>query len=286
MEQDEQITPKIRIGVVYDGYYFSRISYYYFSEHPIKRHLEIKGLNTFIKEKVAQKIGVDARNCYIADSQYFSGRLDTSELSASFRFEGERMQDEMLRRNSVNPNYLPIEDFKEKGVDVLLATTSLDMVIDLHLDVMVLVTGDGDFKTLPQTLRKRGCETMLLCWDFDSAPKADGSPSQTRTSRDLLLNADDPYEMHSIIQNGLRNNNELILSLFGKTKGRVELGQITSLHKREGRVSVKGKVLWFYKDDPRLGVDFNTLKEGQWVKLQKEKDGVRETAFNLESFSQ
>jgi uncharacterized LabA/DUF88 family protein len=42
------------------------------------------------------------------------------------------------------------------NVDVILAVDGVQLAVDLRPDIVVLVTGDGDFAHLAQTLRRRG----------------------------------------------------------------------------------------------------------------------------------
>jgi hypothetical protein len=50
-----------RIGVFYDGNFFSHVSNYYNYSHPRKARLSIDGLHAFIQEQVARSEAVDAR---------------------------------------------------------------------------------------------------------------------------------------------------------------------------------------------------------------------------------
>ena len=64
-----------RIGVFYDGGFFSQVSNYYCYQHERKARLSVTGLHEFIREEVAKAEGVDKRYCQIVDSHYFRGQV-------------------------------------------------------------------------------------------------------------------------------------------------------------------------------------------------------------------
>ena len=167
------------------------------------------------------------------------------------------------------------------------------MVLNHKLDVMVLISGDNDFQTLPQTLERWGCKIMLVCWDINSTiRKANGELSQTMTGWRLLENTHYPIKMYEEIERGLQKNDPTILGLFGRKTPEVKVserasrdfvGQITSLHKREGVVQIEGgEKMKFYANDEELGVDFGELKKGVRVKFRKKEVGGKKVAFDLQ----
>lgn len=278
--EHEQIIPKLKVGIFYDGYYFSRTSNYYKSEHAVGNSISFKGMQDFILSKASEVTGINKEDCYVKTSQYFSGRNPANQVNPdTYQLVKEKVVDEMLRKENVIPQYLPIEDGKEKGIDVFLALSAYNAAIDDGLDLVVLITGDGDFQTLPRMLEMRGTKFMLICWDYDSSPKADGSPSQTRTSQNLLYQAHYFFEMYPIIEEGLKNKDPLVQGMFGikpiKKRPGKHLGKIKRLDKRNGVIEMLagGGFFRFWRDQQDLGTDFTKLMEGQQVSFKKNPQG-------------
>ena len=69
----------VRIGVFYDGYYFSHVSNYYFYHHERRSRISLTGLHAFLREEIAKREGVEGRYCQIVESHYFRGRLGAAD---------------------------------------------------------------------------------------------------------------------------------------------------------------------------------------------------------------
>ena len=64
------MTP-LKVGVFYDGSYFSHISNYYNYVHPHRRRIHIGGLHELVSDLIGERKGVDGRLCQIVDSHFF-----------------------------------------------------------------------------------------------------------------------------------------------------------------------------------------------------------------------
>jgi uncharacterized LabA/DUF88 family protein len=287
MEKFVQIR-KRRVGIFIDGNYFRLNSKYYQHTHAVGSRISFKGLSNFVVNSLAEMLDVEDIDLQVITYQYFSGRFSAED---SFHLIDERVSDEEMRAAGVTPNHLTVEGFREKGIDVFLATTTVVQVIDLHLDVAVIVTGDGDFQTLPNTLESRGCKTVVLYWDYDYM--RDEKPCQMRGSRSLIDAAWKSIDMYPVIQKGLKENDPVVYGIFGKEPEvkqdnkhyRRLIGTIKSLHKREGVIRSGTTELKFYKDDPLLGVEFSSLEIGKPVTFSKKNNGKHFVAFDLEHYS-
>lgn len=107
-----------KIGVFYDGNFFSHVSNYYAYAHPRRARIDIEGLHDFIRHKAADEEQTDIRHAQIVDAHYFRGRRSADEAN----LYGERVFDTVLMRAGVVTHYLPLTSRGEKGVDVWLAT--------------------------------------------------------------------------------------------------------------------------------------------------------------------
>ncbi len=211
-----------RIGVFYDGGFFSHVSNYYCYEHQRQSRLSISGLHEFIRDAVASAEGVDKRYCQIVDSHYFRGRLSAAEARNRQILLAERQWDDVLMRAGIVTHYLPVGErdgrvIGEKGIDVWFALEAFELAIYKRFDVSVLIACDGDFIPLVRKLNTLGTRVMLLGWDY-SFVDADGNTKKTVTSIQLLDEVTYPILMHTVIDDKTRRHDPVVNNLFVPAK--------------------------------------------------------------------
>lgn len=207
----------LRIGVFYDGTYFSHVSNYYLHSDPRNARLSIEGLHQFIRTEVSREEQIDERFCQIVDAHYFRGRLSarqSRQMDADFLYR-ERQFDDVLIREGVTLHHMPVAgqngtQVEEKGIDVWFALEAFELALLKKFDIVVLVTGDGDFVPLVRKLNTHGARVMLLAWDLDAPGRT------TRTSQALINEVTYPIMMHSEITSRGRKKDLAIDHLFVK----------------------------------------------------------------------
>ena len=153
-----------RIGVFYDGSFFSHAQRYLYHERKVG-WLSFQPLHAFLEHFISSKEQGFAsyKVVYAAWHEGLFSSKDTTE--EQLRFERNRYHD--LLHAGVEPKYLPIsQSQREKGTDVALAVDALQTGLDEKIDVAVLVTGDGDFVPLVRTLNKQGIRVLAVYFDF------------------------------------------------------------------------------------------------------------------------
>jgi len=204
----------IRIGIVFDGGYFFRISSYYNYEHARGARIDILGLNNVIRHMVADRENADPKTCHIIESHYFSGRWPADEAEKRNNLLGDRKFEDVLIRAGVTSHFLLLKPHKdegatgrEKGVDVWLALEAYELASVKHCNVIVLISGDGDQVQLVRKLNSLGARVMVLAWDLNLA-----NGEKIRTSQALIDAVTYPIEMAPLIES--RGRDPLIDGLF------------------------------------------------------------------------
>jgi uncharacterized LabA/DUF88 family protein/cold shock CspA family protein len=196
MQADDKL---IRIGVVYDGNFFLHVSNYYLYHHGRGARISLDGLHAFVRSKVAELEGTEARYCPIIDAHYFRGRLPSKVVEERNRLLSERVFEDILIRQNITTHYLPIPEGRaEKGIDVWLALETYELAVLKRFNVIVLIAGDGDFVPLVRKLNSLGTRVMLLGWDFRYQDE-NGDERETRTSQALQAECTYPLMMSSVI---------------------------------------------------------------------------------------
>ena len=213
-----------RIGIFYDGSYFAHVSDYYLHHHERHARISIQGLHELIRDEVSKRENADARHCQVVEAHYFRGRFsaDDARRHDSGRPNGdttlyrERKFEDALIKTGVTPHFLPVfasddgRPPREKGIDVWLALEAFDLAASKKLNVVVLVTGDGDYVPLVRKLHALGTRVMVTAWDLASSDRV----GTTRAAQTLIDAVTHPVMMTSIIDDRARRTDTLVENLF------------------------------------------------------------------------
>ena len=153
-----------RIGIFYDGSFFSHAQRYFFHDRKVG-WLSFHPFHVFLEQFISTKEQGFASYKVVYASWHqgiFSGKDATQD---QLRFERNRYHD--LLHAGIEPKYLPMSQTQgEKGIDVALAVDALQVGLDGKIDIAVLVTGDGDFVPLVRALNKQGIRVLAAFFQF------------------------------------------------------------------------------------------------------------------------
>ena len=213
--QSNRIT---RIGVFYDGNFFSHVSDYYRYHHERRARISMQGLHDLLCDEIGKHDQTDSRFCQIVEAHYFRGRFPAEASERHGALLGERKFEDALIKAGVTPHFLLIPSHdngagnarvpREKGIDVWLALEAFERAE--HLEVVVLITGDGDFVKLVHKLNTRGTRSVVTVWDFE----LDDERTGTRTAQSLIDAVTYPIMMHAVITDRARRSDPLVERLF------------------------------------------------------------------------
>lgn len=208
----------LKVGVFYDGNYFLHVSNYYNYFHEVRKRLCLPGFHQFLCSLIAQLEGARTSDCRVVSAHYFRGRLSAQEANQrGNQLYNDRVFDDILMSVGVATHYLPLRNRmgrkEEKGIDVWLALEAYEAARDLQLDVLVLVSSDGEYVPLIRKLNALGVKVLLLNWQFDYVDES-GRHVSTRTSQDLLQDVTYVIDVHTMIAEGLKNYDPVVEGLF------------------------------------------------------------------------
>ena len=161
-----------RLGVFYDGSFFSYAQNYYYHQRQLG-WLRFPELHRFLEKYVGLREQGYA-SYKVVYAAWHQG-LFTSKDATADQLKRDRDRYHDMMHAGVDPKYLPMsQKHGEKGVDVALAVDALQVGLGRMIDVAVLVTGDGDFVPLVRALNKQGVRVLAAYFAFEAA---DGSKS-------------------------------------------------------------------------------------------------------------
>jgi cold shock CspA family protein len=202
----------VRIGIFYDGNFFSVVSDYYAYHHERSARISISGLHEYVRSRVAHEEHVDPRFCQVLDVHYFRGRFTAAEVEAAGKLLADRKFDDVLVREGVTTHYLPMGySGTEKGIDVWFALEAYELAIYKRFDVCVLVAGDSDYVPLARKLNTLGARVMVLGWDFEYS-NHHGRVRTTKTSQTLLDEVTYPVLLSTTIED--KTQKDAVKGLF------------------------------------------------------------------------
>lgn len=147
-----------RIGIFYDGSYFSYAQRYFYHERELG-WFRFQPFHSFIESFISQKEQSFASYKVVCASWHQG--LFTSTRATPEQLRADRNLHQDLMHAGIEPRYLPMShSLGEKGTDVALAVDALQVGLDGKIDIAVLVSGDGDFVPLVRALNKQGVRVV------------------------------------------------------------------------------------------------------------------------------
>src|SRR6266566_3858002 len=131
-----------RLGVFYDGSFFSYAQNYYYHERQVG-WLRFPEFHHFLEKWIGLREQGFFASYKVVYAAWHQG-LFTSKDATLEQLKRDRNRHHDLMHAGVEPKYLPMSQTQgEKGVDVALAVDALQVGLGRMIDVAVLVTGDA-----------------------------------------------------------------------------------------------------------------------------------------------
>lgn len=156
-----------RIGVFYDGSFFTYAQYYYYAERKLG-WLSVQPFHSLVESFIRQE-EQGYSNYRVVYAGWYQGLFSSTKATAK-QLHTERNRHTDLMLAGVEPKYVPMSQAgREKGVDVALAVDALQVALEGKIDVAILVTGDADLVPLARALMKHGVRVGVLYFAYKSA---------------------------------------------------------------------------------------------------------------------
>src|SRR5258706_81509 len=152
----------LRIGVFYDGTYFSKAQNYFWGQK--KGWLSFQEFHRLLEKCTSTK--EQGHSAYrVVYSAWFQG-LHKENLAPEDKLRLDRKRHQDLLHAGIEPKNVPMSETQgEKGVDVYMAVETLQVGLDDKIDIAILVTGDGDFVPLVRALMKNGVKVVIAYFE-------------------------------------------------------------------------------------------------------------------------
>ena len=206
----------VRIGIFYDGNYFSHVSNFYRYNHAIGQRIRIGGMDDFVRSEIGTALGVDRSECVIVETKFFRSRFDAREAEDRNRLLADRVFDDTLAREGIMTHYLPTAMNADQGIELVMALEVIESVVQRRLAVAVLVTGDAKYVPLVRKIHGAGTQAWVLGWTLDAGGE---HGTRTRTAHGLVREASRSIDMSALIEQWIREDAQKVESIFHQPKG-------------------------------------------------------------------
>jgi len=249
-----------RIGVFYDGNYFTHVSNYYCYEHTKKARISIAGLHNFIKASIAKAEGKSEKLCEVVAAHYFRGRQSAQDAQAKNALFKDRSFEDVLIKEGITTHFLPLSPEGEKGIDVWFALEAYELALNNRFEVCALVAADGDFIPLIKKIKSIGKKVMVLGWNFEYVD-SNGNSKTTKTAQQLLECATYPFIMNEIIDECILLNSVVVDNMFLKDK-------------RKSPPSIKNSESDIPQSDVQIGKIIKTIDGYGFIRPENGGEGI------------
>lgn len=187
----------ISIGLFIDGGYYAKVNIAL--EKTLQSKINVSGLFSFIKKKVAEMEQCSEKNCLITESHFYRGRYKAYDAQKKNLLYSERRFEDSLIENDVVFHYKHLREIEkdgkmtiiEKGVDVWFSLEAYEIALYREFDYVVLITGDADHEMLIRKLKAIKTKPILLTWNLTE---------QNATSRLLSEEAFEHIELSDVVK--------------------------------------------------------------------------------------
>lgn len=197
-----------RIGVFYDGSYFTYAQSYFYGERKLG-WLSFPPIHSLIESFIStQEQGYF--HYRVVYSGWYQGLFTSSESTDHNRRIDRNRQIDLMYAG-IEPKYMPMSKNKgEKGIDIAMAIDILEIGLEGKIDVAVLITADGDFVPLVRALMKNGIRVATVYFEYQAQNR------QTYVSESLLNVSNYTLNINELEKD--RKKEGLFRSLFRQAK--------------------------------------------------------------------
>ncbi|WP_165966578.1 NYN domain-containing protein, partial [Actinomadura sp. 7K507] len=145
MSQDlhhQPVTPRVRIGVFYDGAFLAPLTHYYQHHHQTRRRIELEGLHEELCRYASTLVGHPIAEIDVAEAHHFQGLGQPAPAAFTAVLDRLKIQRHELPFNHGRNGGEP------EGLAVEFALTCYEAATEIPLDMAVLITGDPGYVPL------------------------------------------------------------------------------------------------------------------------------------------
>jgi hypothetical protein len=157
-----------RIGFFLDGYTLKKVNEYYLKYHRYHARLDFKALKGWVRDYAIRLFGREGCPIELESHYYhpYARRADRAETPFG---DGQDRLEKQLAMAGFDVHYNSFDNVERMGPNMHLVEDASLYASYHKIDVLVLLTTQGQYSALPPRLKKEGIPMLLLGWNFDYA---------------------------------------------------------------------------------------------------------------------
>ena len=155
----------LRVGFFLDGYTLKKVNEYYLKYHRYHARLDFKELKGWARDYAVRLFGREG--CPVElESHYYHPYVKKVDSINSYVGDGMDRLERQLALAGFEVHYNLPEDAEKLGPNMQLIEDAYLCAFYHKIDVLVLLSTQGQYSTLPERLRREGVPMLLLGWNF------------------------------------------------------------------------------------------------------------------------
>ena len=155
----------LRVGFFLDGYTLKKVNEYYLKYHRYHARLDFRELKGWVRDYSMRLFGREG--CPVElESHYYHPYVRTTDRAESSIGDGMDRFEKQLMLAGFEVHYNLPEDADKMGPNMQLVEDAYLYAYYHKIDVLVLLSTQGQYSSLPERLRREGVPMLLLGWNF------------------------------------------------------------------------------------------------------------------------
>jgi hypothetical protein len=155
----------LRVGFFLDGYTLKKVNEYYLRYHRYHSRLDFKELKNWVRDYAVRLFGHEGCPVEI-ESHYYHPYVRSVDRAESSFGNGMDRFEKQLSRAGIEVHYNLPEDINKMGPNMQLVEDAYLYAYYHKVDVLVLMSTQGQYSALPERLKREGVPMLLLGWNF------------------------------------------------------------------------------------------------------------------------
>ena len=156
----------LRVGFFLDGYTLKKVNEYYLKYHRYHARLDFRELKGWVRDFSMRLFGREGCPIEI-ESHYYHPYVRNADSADSSMGDGMERFERQLALAGFEVHYNTPGDVNRMGPNMQLVEDAYLYAYYHKIDVLVLLSTQGQYSTLPERLKREGVPMLLLGWNFN-----------------------------------------------------------------------------------------------------------------------
>ncbi|SIO34720.1 NYN domain-containing protein [Fibrobacter sp. UWB11] len=155
----------LRVGFFLDGYTLKKVNEYYLKYHRYHARLDFRALKGWVRDYAVRLLGREA--CPVeVEAHYYHPYVRSTDVAELSTGDGMDRFEKQLTLAGFEVHYNTPDHANKMGPNMQLVEDAYLYAYYHKIDVLVLLSTQGQYSTLPERLKREGVPMLLLGWNF------------------------------------------------------------------------------------------------------------------------